>query len=315
MLAMFLPRVVIGVLNLAALSASLLVHFLVFLPFAVCKLCMPWHSARVLWTRVMVAIAQQFIRNNAVLMRALMPVQWDIRIEGELDPTRNYLLISNHQSWADIVLLFDVFRDRVPWLRFFLKKQLIWVPLIGFVCWALDFPFMARHSREAIRRNPELAKEDLERTRRACERFRDVPVTVVNFLEGTRFTPAKHMAMQSSYKHLLPPKSGGLAFAINAMGREVAGLIDVTIAYRPTKHRLVWSFVTGEQARLIVEAKVHAIPENILAGDYQGDSEFRARFQAWVADLWQAKDARLEALLAEHAADASAVPEGDRELR
>lgn len=315
MLSMVLPRVVIGVLTLVALSASLLVHFLAFLPFAVCKLCMPWHAARVLWTRVMVAIAQQFIRHNALLMRVLMPVHWDIRIDGELDPSRNYLLISNHQSWADIVLLFDVFRDRVPWLRFFLKKQLIWVPVIGFVCWALDFPFMARHSREAIRRNPELAKEDLERTRRACERFRDVPVTVVNFLEGTRFTPAKHMAKQSPYKHLLPPKSGGLAFAINAMGREVAGLIDVTIAYRPTKQRLVWSFVTGEQSTLIVEATVHAIPEDVLAGDYQADSEFRARFQRWVADFWRAKDARLQALLEEHQrADPAAQPV-ERELR
>lgn len=315
MLSMFLPRALIGVLTLLALCISLLLHFLVFLPFAVCKLCMPWHAARVFWTRVMVAIAEQFIRNNALLMRALMPVRWEVRINGTLDPTRNYLLISNHQSWADIVLLFDVFRDRVPWLRFFLKKQLIWVPVIGFVCWALDFPFMARHSREAIRRNPELAKEDLERTRRACERFRDVPVTVVNFLEGTRFTPAKHMAKQSSYKHLLPPKSGGLAFAINAMGREVAGLLDVTIAYRPTKHRLVWSFVTGEQATLIVEAQVHAIPEDILAGDYQGDSAFRARFQRWVADFWQAKDARLERLLAEHAARSAEAEAGGRELR
>lgn len=312
MLSLLLPRVIIGVLTITALSLSLLLHFLVFLPFALLKLITPWPAGRDFWTRLMVAIAWQFIRSNALLLRLLTPVRWDIRIDGALDPSKNYLMISNHQSWADIVLLFDVLRGRVPWLRFFLKKQLIYVPIIGFVCWALDFPFMARHSRETIAKNPELAKEDLETTRRACERFRSMPVTIVNFAEGTRFTPEKHAAKRSPYDNLLPPKSGGLAFAISAMGRQVTGLIDVTIVYRPTRYSLVWSFASGEQADLIVEARLHEIPEEMLAGDYQNDPEFRARFQQWVADFWRAKDARLRELRNEQpAAHATALHSGD----
>ncbi|MCK5771088.1 acyltransferase [Algiphilus sp.] len=312
MLSLVVPRAIIGALTFIALSLSLVVHFLAFLPFALLKLVSPWQAGRDFWTRLMVAIAWQFIRTNAVLLRLLTPVRWDIRLDAALDPARNYLLISNHQSWADIVLLFDVLRGRVPWLRYFLKKQLIWVPIIGFVCWALDFPFMARHSREAIARNPELAKEDLETTRRACERFRNVPVTIVNFAEGTRFTPAKHAEKQSPYENLLPPKSGGLAFAISAMGHEVAGLIDVTIAYRPTRHSLLWSFASGEQAELVVEARLHDIPDDILAGDYQNDPAFRARFQQWVAGFWRAKDERLRELRSEGApAPAATLHSGD----
>lgn len=304
MLSLLLPRAIIGVLTITALSLSLLLHFAVFLPFALLKLITPWQAGRDFWTRLMVAIAWQFIRSNALLLRLLTPVRWQIRIEGELDPHKNYVLISNHQSWADIVLLFDALRGRVPWMRFFLKKQLIYVPIIGFVCWALDFPFMARHSREAIAKNPELAKEDLETTRRACERFRNLPVTIVNFAEGTRFTPEKHAAKKSPYDNLLPPKSGGLAFALSAMGRQMAGLIDVTIAYRETSSSLVWSFACGEQADLIIEARVHEIPEEMLAGDYQNDPEFRTRFQQWVGTYWAAKDARLAELRAEIAAGA-----------
>lgn len=299
MLSLLLPRAVIGVLTITALCVSLLLHFLVFLPFALVKLLTPWQAARDFWTRLMVAIAWQFIRSNALLLRILTPVRWQIRVDGELDPHKNYLLISNHQSWTDILLLFDALRGQVPWLRFFLKKQLIYVPIIGFVCWALDFPFMARHSREAIARNPELAREDLEATQRACERFRNLPVTIVNFVEGTRFTPEKHAAKNSPYDHLLPPKSGGLAFALSAMGEQMAGLIDVTIAYRETRHSLVWSFACGEQADLIIEARVHEIPREMLAGDYQNDPEFRARFQQWVAGFWAAKDARIAQLRAE----------------
>jgi 1-acyl-sn-glycerol-3-phosphate acyltransferase len=296
MLSLFLPRMVIGALTLMALVLSLTLHFLAFLPFSLLKLASPNPRWRLLWTRVLVAIAEQFIRTNAVLLRLLFPVRWDLRMDAELRTDRSYLLISNHQSWADIVLLFDVFRARIPWLRFFLKKELIWVPMIGFVCWALDFPFMKRYPRHIIEQFPEKAREDLETTRRACERFREVPVTIVNFLEGTRFTEAKRQAKNSPYTHLLTPKSGGLAFAITAMGREVAGLIDVTIAYHPTRSKLVWSFLSGEQTDIIIEARCIAIPEDILAGDYQNDPEFRARFQQWVADIWQHKDQRLAEL-------------------
>lgn len=309
MIAILLPRAVVAALTLVLICGSLVVHFAVLLPFSLVKLLVPHKVVRLVMTRAMLVVARQFIRSNAVLLRLLFPVRWQIRIDGELDPGKSYLLVSNHQSWIDIILLFDVFRGRVPWLRFFLKRELIYVPIIGFVCWAFDFPFMKRYPREVIEKHPELAREDLEATRRACERFRETPVTIVNFIEGTRFTPEKHAAKRSPYRYLLPPKSGGLAFAVGAMGREVAGLVDVTVCYRPTDWKLIWSFCGGEQRDIIIEAKLHAIPEELLDGDYQGDAEYRRRFQSWVGELWRAKDARLASL---HAEQASATQQAAR---
>lgn len=100
-------------------------------------------------------------------------------------------------------------------LKFFLKKELIWVPFLGLAWWALDFPFMKRYSRKFLAANPHLAGKDLESTKKACEKFKHTPVSVMNFVEGTRFTPEKHQRKNSPYAHLLPPRPAvwGLSWA------------------------------------------------------------------------------------------------------
>jgi 1-acyl-sn-glycerol-3-phosphate acyltransferase len=184
---------------------------------------------------------------------------------------------------------------RVPMLRFFLKSQLFWVPLLGLAWWALDFPFMKRYSRETIARRPELAGRDIEATRRACEKFRGIPVSLINFVEGTRFTPAKHEAQNSPYRQLLKPKAGGVAFVLDAMGEAMHAILDVTIVYShgiPT--------ITDLFADRVPEVRVHIrelpIPRELVHGDYQNDAEFRERFQHWMNELWMQKDARITTL-------------------
>ena len=169
----------------------------------------------------------------------------------------HYLVLANHQSWVDIPVLQKCFNRRIPLLRFFLKSQLFWVPLMGLAWWALDFPFMKRYTREQVERRPELAGRDIASTRRACEKFRSIPVAVMNFIEGTRFTPAKHAAQQSPYRHLLKPKSGGVAFVIDAMGDGLQAILDVTIVYpggRPTLLDLFGDKVAEVHARRIARA-------------------------------------------------------------
>ncbi len=117
---------------------------------------------------------------------------------------------------------------------------------------------------------------------------------MVNFVEGTRFSEAKRAETNSPFRHLLRPKSAGISFALNAMGEQFAGLIDVTIAYQPTTKNLLWSFLRGEQSHLAMHVDVRPIPQDLIAGDYQGDPEFRARFQDWLNELWARKDARLD---------------------
>ena len=297
MLSLLLPPSLVAGLAFLALILTPVVGFAALMPFALLKFAVPVRGFRRACSELAVAGAQLWIILNRLVFRLFYPVAWDVDLHGEFDPGRSYLLVCNHQSWIDILLLADVFHRRTPFPRFFLKHELIWVPVIGWGCWALEMPFMKRHGKEALRANPALKLEDLETTRRFCERYREMPVTVVNFAEGTRFTEAKRVARGSPYRRLLRPKAAGMRTALDAMGEQFAGIIDVTIAYRPTKHPLVWSFLTGEQNQLALHAEVLPVPKELMAGDYEEDAEFRARFQEWVNALWKRKDARLERML------------------
>ena len=204
--------------------------------------------------------------------------------------------MANHQSWVDILVLQKVFNRRIPLLRFFLKRSLFWVPVLGLAWWALDFPFMGRYSRKQIAKNPELGRRDMEVTRRACEKFRDIPVSVMNFVEGTRFTRAKHDSQSSPFRYLLKPKSGGVAFVLDAMGQGLHALLDVTIVY-PKGIPSMLDLMANRVPQVQVLVRQHPIPAELAGGDYQGDRAFRARFQQWMNGLWQEKDAGLTALL------------------
>lgn len=293
MFSVIFPPVVVGTLTATVVIALTVAAFVLLFPAIVLK-AIPWPRLQRACSRYCVWVAINWVAYLKLSFRLLHAVQWEVDIRTPIDPRRNYLLVANHQSWADILLLFDILHLRTPFPRFFLKWELIYVPIIGAACWAMDFPFMRRHSKEALKAHPELRHQDLETTRRACELYRTEPVTIVNFLEGTRFTEAKRVKRQSPYRHLLRPKAGGMSFALNAMGEQFGGLLDVTIAYRPTDKHLLWSFACGEQDQLCVHIDVLPIPQELMHGDYESDPEFRQRFQAWVNGIWQRKDARLD---------------------
>ena len=297
MISLLLPPSLVAVIGFLALITTPVVGFLALMPFALLKFLVPHRGWRHACSELAVAGAQLWVVLNRLVFRLLYPVAWEVELPATLDPNRSYLLVCNHQSWIDILLLAEVFHRRTPFPRFFLKRELIWVPVIGLGCWAMEMPFMKRHSKESLKANPALKHEDLETTRAFCERYREMPVTVVNFVEGTRFTEAKRIARESPYRHLLRPKSAGARVALDAMGDQFAGILNVTIAYRPSKHPVLWSFLTGEQNRLALHAEVLPVPAEVMNGDYDNDAEFRARFQTWLNGIWQRKDARLERMI------------------
>lgn len=298
-----LPAPLVGVLTLLLLSASLSLWASLIILAGLLKLLLPTAPLRAACTRTTLLFARCWVRSNRAVFRLLHAPRWQLRLRGRLDPRRSYLLIANHRSWADIIVLCDLFDGRAPFPRFFVKRELLYVPLLGAACWAVDMPFMRRHSAEAVARNPALRRQDIETTRRVCEKYREQPVTIVNFVEGTRFDPAKQARHGQGFRHLLRPKSGGLAFALAALAEHLDGLIDATIAYAPTGgHSVLWSFLCGRQNDLIVEAEALPIDTGHMVGDYEGDPAFRAAFQAWINERWQIKDERLERLGRELAA-------------
>lgn len=244
--------------------------------------------------------AQNWALCNAWAVEHLLRVDLDVRFETEVHRRGQYLVCCNHQSWNDITVLMCAFGRRAPFFKFFLKRQLIWVPVLGLAWWGLDYPFMSRYTRQQIEKNPALKGRDLEATRRACEAFARQPVLVLNFLEGTRYTAAKHAQQASPYRHLLKPKSGGFAFALGAMGERLDGILDVTIAY-PDGAREQWDFLCGRVRRVRVAVQAARLPEGLQAqlseGGYDQDPAVRARFNQWIAELWAAKDQQLARML------------------
>jgi 1-acyl-sn-glycerol-3-phosphate acyltransferase len=166
---------------------------------------------------------------------------------------------------------------------------------MGLAWWALDFPFMKRYSPRFLKKNPHLKGKDVEITRKACEKFKIKPISIMNFLEGTRFTPVKHDRQKSPFTHLLKPKAGGIAFVLGAMGDCLNSLLNITIAY-PQGIGSFWDFLCGRVTEIRVHIEKMAIPRHIL-GDYEQDPEFRKFFQNWVNDLWTRKDVTLAGLL------------------
>jgi len=301
----FLPAPLVGLIATVLMVVNVLFWVPLLLLVSAVKLIIPVQKVRLLIDPILLRIAEAWIAGNSGWMRLTQHTAWDVQgIEG-LNYRSWYLVNCNHQSWVDILVLQHLFNRRIPLLKFFLKQQLIWVPVMGLAWWALEFPFMRRHSEEFLKQHPEMRGKDQATTRKACEKFALIPTSVMNFLEGTRFTPAKHQRQKSSYKHLLKPKVGGLALALNAMGDKFQAILDVTIVY-PDGTPDFWQFLRGKLKRVIVRVRSLPIPPHLLQGDYSGDPAVREAYQQWAQQLWQDKDALIEALIA--SAGAIAAP-------
>ena len=285
-----------GVLTISLMALNVIVWCMALFAVALLKLLVPLRAWRRLASRVMTALAEAWIGTNNALFRAMGSLPLDVRGLEDLSTREWYLVVSNHRSWVDILVLQAVFNRRIPFLKFFLKQQLIWVPFLGLAWWALDFPFMRRHSPEFLAQHPGKRGEDLEVTRQACEKFRQIPTSIMNFVEGTRYTEHKHEAFKSPYRNLLPPRPGGTSFVLSAMGGMLHSMLDVTIAYRGRTPSL-WDLCCGRMGTVIVDIRRRPIDDWMSAGDYAADPAFRGRFKDWLAELWAGKDRMLDQLL------------------
>ena len=267
---------------------------------AVFKLLAPEGRVREWFRRLLARVAELWIGiNNAVLSLYRQP-KWDVQIPAGLSRTGCYLVNSNHQSWVDILVLQKVFNRRLPLLRFFLKSELFWVPFLGVAWWALDFPYMKRYSKEQVAKQPGLKGKDLENARKACEKFKNIPVAMMNFPEGTRFSIAKRDRYGSPYQNLLTPRIGGMGQVFYALASELDSMIDVTIVY-PEKRPdgtapTFWTLITGQLPEIVVRAREIDIPPHLLGRNFRRDREFRCDLEEWVAEIWREKDLQISSL-------------------
>ena len=274
---------------LPLIALNTVLHTLVLFLFAVLKLLLPFKAPRAALSRLLMRIAESWIGVNNRMIDWLTPTVLSIEFDAPLRRDGWYLVIANHQSWVDILMLQKVFNRRIPLLKFFLKQQLIFVPLLGLAWWALDFPFMRRASEAELQRHPEWRGRDRAATRKACRRFQETPVSVMNFIEGTRFTAEKKALGGAPYQHLLRPKAGGMAFVLDAMGEMFEALLDVTLVY-PAGIPTLLDLLRGKLPEVRVQVRKRSIPSALLNGDYDTDADYRQRLREWLDGLWTEKD-------------------------
>ena len=217
-----------------------------------------------------------------------------INDNGAFERDEWYMAMSNHQSWADIFVLLVAANYKLPLLKFFMKRELWWIPFVFIANKTLNMPFVNRHSKEAIRKDPSLRTKDYENTVKACKRFLRSPSTIFSYAEGTRYTKEKHLDQQSPYNNLLIPKIGGMATALSAMPK-IKTLVDYSVVYESEK-RDAWSFLCGDMNKVQILVKKYEIPEKLKEKNYLNDGQYREDFKMWIEDIWQQKDKNIDKL-------------------
>ena len=292
MLSRILPPFLLGVLSFTLHIINTLFWFVPIIVTAFIKFLLPIALLQKIFTGALNFFATSWISVNSVIIKMTKPIQWNVTLPKELSTKDWYLVVANHQSWVDILALQQVLNGKIPFLKFFLKQELLWVPILGAAWWALDFPFMKRYTKSYIKKNPHKKGQDFKTTQKACKKFKTLPISVMNFAEGTRFTQAKHASQNSPFKHLLKPKSGGIGYVLTLMGDEVKQVLNVTINY-PENHRFsFWDFMCGKVRRIDFHAELVTVPDEVK-GSYIENPETRKATQRWINELWQEKDKQL----------------------
>ncbi|MCP4135762.1 MAG: acyltransferase [bacterium] len=285
----------IGIFATMMLILNTLFWAIFLIPFSILKAAIRFKFATKIFNFFLMGIGHSWIVFNGITLAVSRKIDWQVTgLEG-LTNDKWYLVVSNHQSWTDIVVLQKIFNKKIPFLKFFLKKELVWVPILGLSWWAFDYPFMKRYSPAFLAKNPHLKGKDVEITKKSCAKFKDIPVSVMNFVEGKRFTKEVHDKQESPYRNLLKPKSGGISFVFSTMGEQLSSILNITIAY-PGGPYSFWDFLCGKVLDIRVDIEELPVTKDLI-GDYVNDPVYRKNFQKWVNKLWEDKDLKIDLML------------------
>lgn len=294
MRAVFSP--LIFIIHTSLQIANLALWGILIVSFGLIKFALPFQAIRTFFSTIMNGMLFSFGKISVLLIRLFNPIHIEYKIHGKLDKDNWYLIVANHLSYLDIILMIEFAADRIPAPKFFLKKELIWLPFVGLAAWALDMPFMRRYSQAYIKKHPHKKGADIATTKKYCEKFKSTPTSVINFVEGTRFTPVKHKVKASPFKNLLPPKAGGIAFTLATMGDLFTNILDVSLLYPENRKHPMIEMLAGQMTKIIIDVNVLEVPEE-AQGNYFEDTSFRTQFQSWLNRLWQNKDRRISKIV------------------
>ena len=232
---------------------------------AIGKLLLP--HCEVFWSRAISFCYHGAARFNSLWMLYVVGVS--INISGSIGKHPSPIVISNHQSWLDIPVIHHVITDHGPIIKFLIKRQLIWVPIVGWLCWILGFPRLYRGQ------GYESREKDYETIRKFSQRASTDSGAVLIFPEGTRFTQAKRETQNSPYQHLLTPRMGGIRLVKDAVDPDTP-IIDVTLKYVGGNSNF-WECLHGVTKDVDVTVNVYRLGDiDDLAG--------------WLKERWEEKE-------------------------
>jgi len=278
----------VGILSLSILVINTLILALVMIPLGIIKFLIPLKRLRASFTRIIISIGEIWISVNSIWVIKLHNPNLNIVGLENLSGNSWFLSTSNHQSAADIFIVQYLTNRKIPMLKFFIKYELIYVPIIGICWWALDMPFLKRYTQKQIKKNPKLEGRDYKKMKKSLEHYSLHPISIFSYAEGTRFSLEKHKKQQSEFKNLLKPKEGGLAVALSNINK-IKELIDITIIY-DSKNLGFWNYLCGNIKNIKIFISKTQIPKKYLDEKLISREELRSDFKLWLNEQWKEKD-------------------------
>ena len=285
---------IIGFFTFILIVVELIIGFGTLTIVNIPRAIFPFKSLKIKLSKISNTIGEYTVYGLKIIMKIMHRDAMQVFDNNEFDKNQWYMAVSNHQSWADIFILLVAAHKRIPLLKFFMKKELAWIPFVFLANKTLNMPFVNRHSKKQLEKNPNLRFKDYENTLMACKRFQRSPSTIFSYAEGTRNNSTKHQAQNSPYKNLLIPRVGGIATALSAMPN-IDVLVDYSVVYKSNK-RGAWAFLKGDIRDVKVSVKKYNIPDDLKNKNYSTDEEYRKNFKIWIEGIWEEKDKEIERL-------------------
>ena len=281
-------NLLIGITSSLILLVNTVLLALLMIPLGIIKFLIPLKNLRASFTRLIIKIGELWIEINSLWVINLHKPNLEIIGRENLNGNSWFLSTSNHQSAADIFIVQYITNKKIPMLKFFIKYELIYVPIIGICWWALDMPFLKRYTQDQIKRNPKLKGRDYKKMKKSLEHYSLHPVSIFSYAEGTRFSEKKHAHQKSEFKNLLKPKEGGLAVALSNVNK-IKELIDITIIY-DSENLGFWNYLCGNIQNIKIFILKIKIPEKYLVETLISSEELRSDFKLWLNNRWKEKD-------------------------
>jgi 1-acyl-sn-glycerol-3-phosphate acyltransferase len=246
--------------------------------------------------RAMLWLYRRAVGVDHFLLNCILAIDFEISGLPLLNKNNNYLVISNHRSWADILVLQSLLVRGAPIIKFIVKREILMLPLVGWICWAYEYPFVSRHTLKFKKQTGRNNKSDLHSLNQRLANLKNHPSSIINFVEGTRYTTLKNGQEESSLANLLPPKVGGLTYILQTFGTQLDYLLDCTIAY-DCEEPIFWNLLGKQSQKVKVEVQQIPISNLLPIITSEKGSISYEQTSEWLNDLWEQKDQKLICLL------------------